>query len=113
MSVDVEVAPAGKINFFTLRLAAAVIAGNGVLTLDAACAIAADARGRRPVMRVREALRPLIELDVLVRVDDSWYASNMADLAAWLADAVEAREDAGMLVNPTIPAPRDGHRSAA
>lgn len=92
--------------WLTMRLAGALIAAGGELPDDAALALARDSFARRPGMRVLEAMRPLEVDDVVVHVDGVWYVPNLADLGAWLADALEAREDAGVSVNPVIPSAR-------
>lgn len=107
MSVDVAPAPT-RAAWLTVRLACALISsGAGRLADSSACSIALETCGeRRPGQRVREAMRPLLADDVVVHVDGVWYAPNVADLGAWLADALEAREDAGVLASPVIPAAR-------
>lgn len=89
----------------TLRLAAVLLSHGGEMTLQTAMDVANDCSTgyRKPSRRVSEALRPLRNDDVIVRIGDVFYAPNLADLAAWTADGFAYREDAGHAVTPRIP----------
>ncbi len=68
-----------------------------------ASAEAVRAGGRHPQRMVAEAMRPLAHAGVALRHEDTWFAPNLADLAAWVADGAEYREDSGTAVNPELP----------
>lgn len=104
MTVEVQATAAPRL--LAVRLAGALIAGAGRLDDAAALAIANKVESRRPLKRIYDALIPLEADGVVVHIDDVWYAPNLGDLGAWLADAIEAREDAGMVDNPVIPRAR-------
>lgn len=56
--------------------------------------------------RLRDAVAPLRRLGLVRLVDQTYYATNLADLCAWMADEWERREDAGLSVAPRIPEQR-------
>ncbi len=59
---------------------------------------------RSATRRMQLAMKPLRDAGVAVRHEDTWYAPNLADLAAWVADAFEYREDLGCGNDPELPA---------
>jgi hypothetical protein len=82
-------------NMLTLRLGSMLLANGGRMPDGMATALVPRSLSR-PGQRVVEALQPLIDDDVAFHADGAWYAINSADLAAWIADGYEAREDAGL-----------------
>lgn len=109
MTVHTEAGPSARISLLTLRLAAGMFADGGVTTHRSLKRRAEATRSgqRNAVEMVRHAMRPLLDDKVVRRIDEAtWYVPNLADLAAWIADAAEARERAGLLDPPPIPAPR-------
>lgn len=95
----------------TLRLAAALLMEEGVLSFRAAKRRASSVLtgNRDAALVVNQSFRPLVDDKVVERIGDYWYAHNLGDLAAWIADGAEAREAAGIQINPPIP----GQRTAA
>jgi hypothetical protein len=95
----------------TLSLAALLLSHDGVLRGSQAATYARKVREesntrRMPREMVTDAMRPLVRDNVVVRVGEDWYAPDLADLAAWIADGFDARDDAGVLDNPAIPGQR-------
>lgn len=89
----------------TLALAALVLAHGGVVKHRLMVDIAERwAVGRRtPNEWVHKGTRGLRADGVLVRHGDTWYAPSLADLGAWVADGLAAREDAGYHDDPVVP----------
>jgi hypothetical protein len=114
MSTDVPAGgkddPPGKL---TLRVAAYVLACDGkVMHADLLAFLRPlvpnpDGMRRGKESRLarwtRQATVPLRKDGAIVRIGDCWYAPRLADLAAWLADGHEHREDAGMAYDPELP----------
>lgn len=119
-TVDLENGPAKEAPArLTLRLAALVLSNGGGLPHEIVLAYAEHVRtgAKKPAKMVSDAMRPLVRDGVIVRHEGDWCAPNLADLAAWIADGYEYREQAGHLDSPSvpaaIPAPRGSGRAAA
>lgn len=56
----------------------------------------AGSRGSVIAAVVQHAMAPLRRLNVADRHGDEWQVTNLADLAAWLADEMEERDDLGL-----------------
>lgn len=94
----------------TLRLAALLMFNGGRVPdeemLQAAAAVSNGQRRSLP-SALMKAMRPLIDLNVAVLADDDvWYAPSLPDLAAWVADGYEAREDDGKTDGVPVPVQR-------
>ncbi len=92
----------------TMRLAAALLMDEGVMRASKARSRAeswrtGDRSRSRGAELAREAMQPLVDDGLVVLAGGDWVAADLGDLAAWIADGMEAREDAGVQV---IPAPR-------
>jgi hypothetical protein len=107
VSIDFEHGPAHKApTRLTLRLGVLLMAAGGVLHQDLAVQVAEEqgTGSRTPARRLQEAMRPMRTDGVVLRVGDTWYAPDLPDLAAWVADAYAYRWDAGYGSNPVVPA---------
>ncbi len=92
--------------WLTVRAGALLLSLGGRAPHDLMVEIAAQycAGTRSPTQRMQVAMKPLRDAGVAVRHEDTWYAPSLADLAAWVADAFEYREELGCADDPELPA---------
>lgn len=94
----------------TLRIGVQILAGNGVARHTALMTLAKEYNPTKAWSvealgaHLSAATRPLRDAGVLVHRGERWYAPNVTDLAAWIADGYAEREDAGYAQNPRVPA---------
>jgi hypothetical protein len=57
----------------------------------------------KPMSQAGKIMRPLRLAGLTARIGGMWHAPSLADLAAWIADGYEERDDAGCGNDPPAP----------